>query len=136
MQAFLSIHSARWFLINPNQTLFLPGHLAHKVVTLEHYIGVGSFYVTLPGALRTLARWHLHGTTDIHRKRLLGKITRAVIGRTVALRSESQKKKNLWGAHHMQAAVRRWDQHENKKTKKLLLSQPGFAPFTEAALAS
>jgi hypothetical protein len=136
MQVFLSIHSANWFLINPNETLFLPGHLAHKVVTLDHYIGVGSFYVTLPGALGALARWHLHGTTDIHRKRVLGKITQAVIGRTVALRSESQKKKNLWGVRQMQATVRRWDQDENKKTKKSLLSQPGFARFIEATLAS
>jgi hypothetical protein len=135
MRVFLAIRGARWFIINANETLFLPGNLAHKVVTLENYVGVGSFNVTLPGALRTLARWHLHGTTDIHRKRLLQKITKAVIGRAMVLHGESQKTQDRWGLCNMQAAVRQWHRHENEKTKRLLLSKPGFAPFIESALA-
>ena len=35
----------------------MPGHLTHKVITLEPYLGVGSFYLALPNIIRTLSRW-------------------------------------------------------------------------------
>lgn len=55
LDTFLSIRSSRWFIIGENQTLFLPGNFAHKVVTLENYFGVGSFFVMLPSYLRNLS---------------------------------------------------------------------------------
>lgn len=135
MRTFLSLPSARWFVISANQTLFLPGNLAHKVVTLDDYLGVGSFHVTLPGSLGTLARWHVHGTTDVHRKGLLNKITQAVIRRLRALDGKSQKHKNDWGLPDLQTAVRVWKKRESRRHKGLLLSKPGFAAFIEAVLA-
>lgn len=59
--AWLSLPSARWFLVEQGQTLFLPAHLTHKVVTLERYIGVGGFFIALPNCLRLLAHWLIHG---------------------------------------------------------------------------
>lgn len=57
MTAFLSLKSARWFVVNDGEMLFLPGNMAHRVVTLKPYVGVGAFYVAFPNALRTVSRW-------------------------------------------------------------------------------
>lgn len=57
MKTFLSLKSARWFVVNDGDMLFLPGNMAHRVVTLKPYIGVGAFYVAFPNALRTVSRW-------------------------------------------------------------------------------
>ena len=59
LDAFLSLKSACWFTVETGQTLFMPGHLSHKVVTLDQYLGVGSFYISFANILRTLARWQL-----------------------------------------------------------------------------
>ncbi|WP_370152910.1 hypothetical protein [Ferrovibrio sp.] len=61
MDGFLAVPGARWFTVEAGQTLFLPGHLTHKVVTLEDYLGIGSFFVMLPDWPRTQARWRRHG---------------------------------------------------------------------------
>ncbi len=61
MKTFLSLKSAKWFLVSSGQMLFLPGNYAHKVFTFERYIGVGGFYVGLPNALRTVSRWESMG---------------------------------------------------------------------------
>ena len=57
MQSWLSLRSARWFLVNPGETLFLPANMTHKVITLESYIGVGGFFLALPNSLRLLSHW-------------------------------------------------------------------------------
>lgn len=57
IETFLSLPTARWFILAKGQTLFLPGDYAHKVITLDHYLGVGSFFVMLSNYLRTLVRW-------------------------------------------------------------------------------
>ena len=60
MQNWLSLSSARWMLVNPGETLFLPASLTHKVVTLESYVGVGGFFIALPNCLRLLSHWIIH----------------------------------------------------------------------------
>jgi hypothetical protein len=134
MRRFLSLPSAKWFVIKGGETLFLPGNFAHKVITLEPYIGAGSFNVTLPGALGTLSRWHLHGSTDVHRNKLLGKITSATIRRVHALRSTSRKTRDEWGLPHLRRVVAQWQRRENDEAKGLLLSDAKFASFIEVAL--
>ena len=57
MTAWSCLESACWFTVGAGQTLFMPGHLTHKVITLEPYLGVGSFYIGFPNLVRTLARW-------------------------------------------------------------------------------
>ena len=56
LAGFLAVPGSRWFVVRPGLTLFLPGHLRHKVITLERYLGVGSFFVMLPSYLCTLLR--------------------------------------------------------------------------------
>lgn len=136
MSTYLSLPSAKWFIVNQGDTLFLPGSFAHKVITLEPYIGVGSFNVTLPGALGTLSRWHLYGTTDIHRKKLMEKITHAVISRVRLLQRASQKSREAWGLAYMQYAVAQWRRRRPDEARKLLLSDAGFKTFIDVALES
>lgn len=57
MKTFLSLKSARWVLVDDSNILYLPGNMAHRVVTLRPYIGVGAFYISFPNALRTVSRW-------------------------------------------------------------------------------
>jgi hypothetical protein len=60
MDSWLGLRSARWLLVNPGETLFLPANLTHKVVTLESYVGVGGFFIALPNCLRLLSHWIMH----------------------------------------------------------------------------
>lgn len=57
VSAFLRLRSARWLVIGPGQTMFIPAHLSHKVITLERYLGLGSFHASLPGLPDLLLRW-------------------------------------------------------------------------------
>ncbi|RUX69950.1 hypothetical protein EN925_05635 [Mesorhizobium sp. M7A.F.Ca.US.006.04.2.1] len=61
MKVWLSMPSARWCIVGPNDTLFLPANFTHKVITLEHYVGVGGFYVSLPNCLSLIADWIYRG---------------------------------------------------------------------------
>ena len=61
-EIFLSLKSACWFLVRPDETVFLPGKFTHRVYTLENYIGVGSFYVGFANLLHTARRWMTRGS--------------------------------------------------------------------------
>jgi hypothetical protein len=60
IECWIRLRSARWMLVNPGETLFLPANLTHKVVTLESYVGVGGFFIALPNCLRLLSHWITH----------------------------------------------------------------------------
>ncbi|HVG29353.1 MAG TPA: hypothetical protein VM864_06500 [Pyrinomonadaceae bacterium] len=130
---FLSLPSSRWFTVEPGQTLFLPGSLAHKVITLEHYIGVGSFHVALPGYLRCLERWIAHDTHDIVPKGLLCKVNRAVLRRLGVVKGAAAGVKERWGLEHMRRAVEEWAEDADGATKRTLLGNPFFSEFIETA---
>lgn len=108
---FLSVPGSRWFTVSAGQTLFLPGHLTHKVITLERYMGVGSFFVMLPSYLRTLLRWTKHTplwaltAPPARRLELVDKITRRVRRKVDELAEQSKAEKNKWGLPHMQRAA-------------------------------
>lgn len=57
MDAFLVMRSSCWIFIGPGQTMFVPANLTHKVITLEQYLGLGSFHAGLPGLLNLLFHW-------------------------------------------------------------------------------
>lgn len=57
MDNFLGLDSSLWVLVAEGDTLFLPGNFTHKVITLEKYVGVGSFFVSFPTFLNTFERW-------------------------------------------------------------------------------
>jgi len=111
MDLFLSLPSARWFVISEGQTLFLPANYAHKVVTLEHYLGIGSFFVMLPDYLRTLMYWQqLPPTWSIaspryQRKCRVETVTRAVTNRVRSLIKAPAAVRRFWGLHHLLQAV-------------------------------
>lgn len=133
LSTFLSMPSARWFTVEPEQTLFLPGSLAHKVVTLEHYIGVGSFHVALPSYMRCLERWILHDTHDIVPSDLLVMINRAVVRRLGALRRASNMVKERWGLSQMKESVEKWHAGRTSPIKEMLLHNPLLTEFVESA---
>lgn len=134
MQAFLFMPSARWFTVEPRQTLFLPGNLAHKVITLEHYIGIGSFHVALPSYLKSLERWIMLDTHDIIPQDLLGKIHQAVLRKLGELQQSYQGKKEQWGVAEMRQAVKRWRDGKTDATKAKLLDNTIVAEFVRTAL--
>lgn len=106
LRTFLTVPGARWFLVQPGQTLFLPGDRAHRVITLEAYLGLGSFHVSLPGYPETLRRWLLDDPTDVTprvRTAIHGTVLRAIHrSRT------SRHERSRWGADHLAAALSSW----------------------------
>lgn len=114
ISAFLAIPGARWFTVEDGQTLFLPGHLTHKVVTLENYLGIGSFFCMLPSYWRTLARWTEHcalfalNAPPGERMTLVDMITRLAIRKVKWLASQPEHERVRWGIHHLAGAIGEW----------------------------
>jgi hypothetical protein len=136
LRTFLSLRSASWFVVEANHTLFLPGHLAHKVITLAPYIGIGGFYASMPGYLRSLTRWLRRDTLDIGPKGLLEKINRAMLNKMSEVRSGSRRLQERWGLAYLQKAIQDWERTERPSMKKSLMKNPSFAAFVQTALAS
>lgn len=130
---FIAMPSARWFIVDENKTLFLPGNLMHKVITLEPYIGVGSFHVALPGYVRSLRRWILYDSHDVVPRKLFGKINDAVIRRISAVRRKTPSAKEHWGIEHMKKSIALWEKSEDAEIQKLLMQNPLFLQFYRAA---
>lgn len=137
LDIFLSLDSASWWTIEPGQTLFLPGKLTHRVVTLEHYLGVGSFYVGLPGCIQTIARWHAHEPIWVSRHReyagVLDEVTRALTARIRMLRDAADADRERWGIAYVRDSVTRWETLEPEETRRRLLENAHFAELIEVA---
>lgn len=129
---FIAMPSARWFIVDQNKTLFLPGNLTHKVITLEPYIGLGSFHVALPSYVRSLRRWILYDSHDVVPKKLLGKINEAVIRRISALLRKTSAQEH-WGLGYLKKSIALWDKFEGAETQELLMQNPLFQQFYRAA---
>lgn len=65
MSRFLSLRSSHWFVVSDGRTLFMPGNFTHKVITLEPYIGYGSFYLAFPNYIASMKRWILSHSSDV-----------------------------------------------------------------------
>ena len=130
MSAFLSVPGSRWFIVEPGLTLFLPGHLTHKVVTLNEYIGVGSFFVMLPSYWRTLVRWSQHTPLwaldgpQARRFDLVNQITRRVIDKVHALAQGSSEDRLRWGVAYLRTAVENWERASSGRMQRAVLSNP------------
>ncbi|MGA8576055.1 MAG: hypothetical protein WB609_10320 [Candidatus Cybelea sp.] len=126
MRAFLSLRSSCWFVVSDGQTLFLPGSLTHKVVTLQPYLGVGSFFVAFAGGLETLMRWYEHGPLWVRESSadatLVDEIARVMRRKLRNLSSASELQKSRWGCSFLLSAAenlltetphrrRKWDRH-------------------------
>jgi hypothetical protein len=111
MDKWLSLRSARWLLVNPGETLFLPAHLTHKVITLEPYIGLGGFFIALPNSLRLLSHWIIRGPlwskrdSTGHRDELLGEIAQSVRDAVLRLRGASLEEREQWGYDYLEPSA-------------------------------
>jgi hypothetical protein len=109
MRTFLSLRSSCWFVVSDGQTLFLPGSLTHKVVTLRPYLGVGSFFVSFAGGLETLMRWYEHGPLWAGRSSdnddLVDEIARIMRQRLRTLSNASDARRAQWGCSYLYSAV-------------------------------
>jgi len=75
MPTFLSLPSSRWFIIKANENLFLPGNLAHKVITLEPYMELAGFMSPCRVISGASSGWILYDTLDINRRTYLAGLT-------------------------------------------------------------
>ena len=132
MRTFLSLPSARWLLIGPGETLFLPGNMSHKVLTIAHYIGVGSFYLAFPNSLSCFTRWALDGTVDINQSSLLDKMIKATTRKLAATRHLDNETKKRWGWNYLREAANCWNRLETPGRQKRILQNPNFNRFLQA----
>jgi len=105
IQTFLGLLSSRWFLVEPGMTLFLPGDLTHKVITLDRYLGLGSFYFSLPCAVRTMQRWILRDPGE-STKAQIDRVVRVSLRQVGALRRGAPRTRESWGLKHFESAAR------------------------------
>lgn len=134
MRDFLSLSSSCWWTVSSGRTLFLPGNMTHKVLTLEPYIGFGSFHVSLPAYFRTITRWILHEKTDVN-ETVLHDINAIAIRQVRRLQHATSRIKQTWGFHLLPTAYRLWAQQQIAD-KERVLEHPVFLSFMSAASRS
>ena len=137
MSRFLKLRSARWLRISEGQALFLPGEYTHKVVTTKQYLGVGSFYVSLPNSLRSLSRWTLHGplwsqgqATNTEDQALVD-ITQQVKKTIKKLRKRSTKCKQRLGYDYLPHALENWHRSTGKRQQQKILASAPFSDYMQ-----
>ena len=132
METWLSLKSARWLLVNAGETLFLPAHLTHKVITLKRYVGVGGFFIALPNCLRVMAHWvsrvPLWSKRDLHGERdeLLGDIAQSVRDKILSLRDASKHERQRWGYDYLDRSAEHFIRTRSPARLRKLLSDPRF----------
>ncbi len=137
---FAGLRSARWFVVERGHSLFLPGSYTHKVITLERYIGFGSFIVFLPGYLATLLRWRKYGAlwelegVRSQRRGLVDEISRAVTGRVRWLARRPLVEQMRAGLPYLQRAVKQWNETADQKDLGLLNEDEASASFLQTVL--
>jgi hypothetical protein len=112
LEVFARLRSARWLIIEPGQTLFLPGHLSHKVVTLERYIGLGSFFAAMPSYVDALIRWSVMRPVwadagDGRGRCSVDHVNEVAIRRILAVKASSGGEQRRWGLPWLLARLRR-----------------------------
>ena len=130
LETWLSLKSSCWFTVETGQTLFMPGHLTHKVVTLEPYLGVGSFYVALPNCLRTLTRWILHTPNWENLERqgfadeLYPDLVRRLVDRINRLDGSRSEARRRWGHDFLDYSVNAWKRQFSAAQRRRVLGSP------------
>ncbi len=128
METYLSLPSACWFTVEPGQTLFMPGHLTHKVLTLEPYLGVGSFYLALPNLLRTMARWLTHPPNweTLERKGfrdlVYPELINTALEKLKILERTTVKSRLMWGADYLKYSIHAWNERASRTEKSKLFA--------------
>lgn len=109
---FLSMRSSRWIFIGPGQTMFIPANLTHKVITLEPYLGLGSFHVGLPGMPSLLSHWarlppYWSAPFRAGERGSVEFLTQRAIRKIREVRTAGRSEQYRWGLPQMKAALRR-----------------------------
>jgi hypothetical protein len=112
IDAFLAMGSSRWILIGPGQTMFIPANLTHKVITLEPYLGLGSFHAGFPGLPNLLSHWaklppSWASPFKAGRRGSVEFLTRRAIRKMSLLKEASRSEQYRWGLPQMKATLRR-----------------------------
>lgn len=130
LASFVKLRTANWFTVAAGQTLFLPGNLTHKVITLEKYLGISSFYLGLVNALCTLSRWKFNGTVMVTEP-LQEQLTSLLLRQLEETAAGSRTDKHQWGFYHLQEALRVWQRRYSSHQRDNLCSDPGFRMLVE-----
>lgn len=139
MSTFLSLKSARWWLVTTGDTLYLPSNLTHKVFTLEYYLGVGSFHVGLPGCLDNLSRWLYYGPLwslddpKGENKDLVDEMVSICLRMARRTGSASNRTRNRWGYELMLDGYRYWLTNTSSRIRKQVLQHDEFSQLVNIA---
>jgi hypothetical protein len=112
VETWLSLRSARWLFVGSGETLFMPAHLTHKVITIEPYVGVGGFFVALPNCLRLLGHWiskgplWSKGDSIGENDELIGEICESVRKKILHLRGGSKSVQRKWGYDYLEQSAK------------------------------
>ena len=135
IETFTQLKSAHWFTISAGQTLFMPGDFSHKVITLEPYLGTGSFYLAFPNFLRTLTRWlsHQPNWEKIERKGYRDQVYPALIETALkklhSLKYQSKIEQQSWGLDQFALSIRYWQEQTKQNQKDALRQLPNINPL-------
>ena len=135
LETWLAMPSATWFTVEPGQTLFMPGHLTHKVITLEPYLGVGSFYLAFPNLMRTLSRWLAYtpnwakSHSKTFRQSLYPEVFDSALGEFRRISRCSGSFKQRWGLDFLSRSFRHWSRHSNAEQLELTLELDSAREF-------
>ncbi|HMO94108.1 MAG TPA: hypothetical protein PKD64_18130 [Pirellulaceae bacterium] len=110
----------------------MPGNFTHKVITLEPYIGFGSFYVSLPGLVGTIKRWLLRETSDVQGAFIQNFVAecKPVIRRISGRSAGSQKK---LGLGYFPKAARHWKREASSADMEILQNSIEFQELIQFA---
>lgn len=134
MRTFASLDSARWFVVSSGDTLFLPGSMAHKVITLEPYLGIGGFYVALPGLIGTMNRWVNQDPVDVT-PRQLAQLATVAARKIRSLQGAPTNERERWGIEYFERALRSWLRGPRDAERAALETHPDFRRVLRAATA-
>lgn len=136
LAAFCELESARWFTVGPGETLFLPGRFTHRVITLERYLGFGSFFVAFPNLFQTATRltnlqplWTFQKGHD----HLLDAILALALDRLRHLVTESWTTQYAWGLQYLPLGFRRWLQMTSIADKNRVEARPSIPELVRLA---
>jgi hypothetical protein len=127
LPTFCKLQSARWLTVGPGETLFLPGRFTHRVITIERYLGFGSFFVSFPNLLQTATRWttlpplwNMQKGND----HLVDAILELAIDRLGELLTANYATKDAWGLQYLPLGVRRWLRMTSIEDRRRVQTQP------------
>jgi hypothetical protein len=109
------------------------------VVTLQNYIGIGSFFVMLPSYWRTLSRWTEHtplwalNARPAERMTVVNQITRRVTRKVKWLAGQPERERVRLGLPHLVAAIEQ--ARRSGGLERVMARSPDSARLAKTVLA-